>query len=113
MVVNPMNIHKILANVELSKASEYREAVQVKPQHVSLKLRVSKYIVFTILDNKIFLNKLYIDFFNELLSCQFDVFFKVSFLSNNELNSTDILLSSMSEPEYIYLIFFIYVPQKL
>ena len=43
MVVNPMNIHKILANVELSKASEYREAVQVKPQHVSLKLRVSKY----------------------------------------------------------------------
>ena len=53
MVVNPMNIHKILANVELSKASEYREAVQVKPQHVSLKLRVSKYIVFTILDNKI------------------------------------------------------------
>ena len=45
MVVNPMNIHKILANVELSKASEYREAVQVKPQHVSLKLRVSKLII--------------------------------------------------------------------
>jgi integrin beta 1 len=42
MVVNPMNIHKILANVELSKASEYREAVQVKPQHVSLKLRVNE-----------------------------------------------------------------------
>ena len=45
MVVNPMNIHKILANVELSKASEYREAVQVKPQHVSLKLRVSEYSI--------------------------------------------------------------------
>jgi len=40
-IVNPMNVHRILANSELRKASEYYEAVQVKPQHVSLKLRIS------------------------------------------------------------------------
>ena len=42
MVVNPMNIARIEKNVELRKASEYTEAVQVKPQHVYLKLRISK-----------------------------------------------------------------------
>ena len=41
MVVNPMNVFKIIENAELRKASEYYEAVQVKPQHVSLKLRIS------------------------------------------------------------------------
>lgn len=40
--MNPMNVHRIMANAELRKASEYYEAVQVKPQHVSLKLRISK-----------------------------------------------------------------------
>ena len=42
MIVNPMNIARIEKNVELRKASEYTEAVQVKPQHVYLKLRISK-----------------------------------------------------------------------
>ena len=42
MIVNPMNIARIVENVELRKASEYTEAVQVKPQHVYLKLRISK-----------------------------------------------------------------------
>ena len=59
MVVNPMNIHKILANVELSKASEYREAVQVKPQHVSLKLRVSEYSIYFIRELDFFKQNIY------------------------------------------------------
>jgi len=42
MVVNPMNIARIEKNVELRKASEYTEAVQVKPQHVYLKLRINE-----------------------------------------------------------------------
>ena len=46
MIVNPMNIARIVENVELRKASEYTEAVQVKPQHVYLKLRISKYSYF-------------------------------------------------------------------
>jgi hypothetical protein len=37
-----LNVFRIIANSELRKASEYYEAVQVKPQHVSLKLRISK-----------------------------------------------------------------------
>jgi hypothetical protein len=40
--VNPLNVFRIIANSELRKASEYYEAVQVKPQHVSLKLRISE-----------------------------------------------------------------------
>ena len=47
MVVNPMNIARIEKNVELRKASEYTEAVQVKPQHVYLKLRISKCFMMT------------------------------------------------------------------
>merc|ERR1719411_1632184 len=42
MDVNPMNIARIVENVELRKASEYTEAVQVKPQHVYLKLRINE-----------------------------------------------------------------------
>ncbi len=42
-IVNPLNVFRIIANSELRKASEYYEAVQVKPQHVSLKLRISKF----------------------------------------------------------------------
>jgi len=42
MIVNPMNIARIVENVELRKASEYTEAVQVKPQHVYLKLRINE-----------------------------------------------------------------------
>ena len=41
-IVNPLNVFRIIANSELRKASEYYEAVQVKPQHVSLKLRISE-----------------------------------------------------------------------
>ena len=46
-IVNPLNVFRIIANSELRKASEYYEAVQVKPQHVSLKLRISKRLFFT------------------------------------------------------------------
>lgn len=46
MVVNPTNVFKIIENSELRKASEYYEAVQVKPQHVSLKLRISNFRSF-------------------------------------------------------------------
>jgi hypothetical protein len=42
-IVNPLNVFRIIANSELRKASEYYEAVQVKPQHVSLKLRISEF----------------------------------------------------------------------
>merc|ERR1740123_2927093 len=41
-VVNPMNMYTILQNVELRKSSSYEEAVQVKPQHVQLSMRVNE-----------------------------------------------------------------------
>lgn len=41
MVVNPSNSFKYVENYEISKATSYVEAVQVKPQHVSLQLRVN------------------------------------------------------------------------
>ena len=43
MVVNPENTFKFVKNFHLEKGHEYKEAVQVKPQHVELKLRISKY----------------------------------------------------------------------
>jgi len=41
-VVNPENLYTILKNVELRKSDTYQEAVQVMPQHTSLKLRVNE-----------------------------------------------------------------------
>ena len=41
MIVNPSNSFKYVENYEISKATSYVDAVQVKPQHVSLKLRVN------------------------------------------------------------------------
>ena len=41
-VVNPENLIFILKNLELSRSSVYQEAVQVMPQHTSLKLRVNE-----------------------------------------------------------------------
>ena len=41
MVVNPSNSFKYVENYEISKATSYVEAVLVKPQHVSLQLRVN------------------------------------------------------------------------
>ena len=46
MIVNPENSFKYLKNLQLNKGQEYKEAVQVKPQHVQLKLRTSKYYFF-------------------------------------------------------------------
>ena len=46
MIVNPENSFKYLKNLQLNKGQEYKEAVQVKPQHVQLKLRTSKYYSF-------------------------------------------------------------------
>ena len=43
MIVNPENSFKYLKNLQLNKGQEYKEAVQVKPQHVQLKLRTSEY----------------------------------------------------------------------
>jgi len=41
-IVNPNNQFTILQNVELRRSSNYREAVQVMPQHVQLSLRVNE-----------------------------------------------------------------------
>ena len=41
-LVNPNNIYHILQNTELRKSSSYHEAVQLKPQHVKLSLRVNE-----------------------------------------------------------------------
>jgi len=41
-IINPNNMFHILQNVELRKSSSYREAVQIKPQHVKLSLRVNE-----------------------------------------------------------------------
>merc|ERR1740123_125641 len=41
-VVNPMNMYTILQNVELRKSSSYEDAVQLKPQHVQLSMRVNE-----------------------------------------------------------------------
>ena len=41
-LVNPNNIYHILQNTELRRSSSYREAVQLKPQHVKLSLRVNE-----------------------------------------------------------------------
>ena len=50
MVVDPTNAYDIIQNSELRKASEYAEAVQVKPQHVSLRLRISRLTLLAFLD---------------------------------------------------------------
>ena len=42
-VVNPNNVFRIIQNIDLQKETVYQSAVQVKPQHVSLKLRISEY----------------------------------------------------------------------
>merc|ERR1719447_259100 len=42
MVVNPENTFKFVKNFHLEKGHEYKEAVQVKPQHVELKLRINE-----------------------------------------------------------------------
>ena len=46
-VVNPNNVFRIVQNVDLRKEIEEigQSAVQVKPQHVSLKLRISEFTV--------------------------------------------------------------------
>lgn len=41
-IMNPNNMYTILQNVELRKSSAYREAVQVRPQHVRLSMRVNE-----------------------------------------------------------------------
>ena len=41
-LVNPNNIYHIIQNTELRKSSSYHEAVQLKPQHVKLALRVNE-----------------------------------------------------------------------
>ena len=41
-LVNPNNIYHIIQNTELRKSSSYQEAVQLKPQHVKLSLRVNE-----------------------------------------------------------------------
>ena len=41
-VVNPNNVFRIIQNIDLQKETAYQSAVQVKPQHVSLKLRISE-----------------------------------------------------------------------
>lgn len=41
-VVNPSNVFELISNVELQKESWKGEAIQVKPQHVSLKLRINQ-----------------------------------------------------------------------
>merc|ERR1719435_514145 len=41
-IINPNNMFHILQNVELRKSSSYQEAVQIKPQHVKLSLRVNE-----------------------------------------------------------------------
>ena len=52
-VVNPLNAVNIIENAELSKATAYSEAVQVKPQRVSLKLRISTIKTCPLLDGRI------------------------------------------------------------
>ena len=42
-VVNPNNVFRIIQNIDLQKETAYQSAVQVKPQHVSLKLRISEW----------------------------------------------------------------------
>merc|ERR1719210_414638 len=42
MVVNPSNSFKYVENYEIQKATSYVEAVQVKPQHVQLSMRVNE-----------------------------------------------------------------------
>merc|ERR1719435_369364 len=41
-IINPNNIFHILQNVDLRKSSSYQEAVQIKPRHVKLSLRVNE-----------------------------------------------------------------------
>ncbi|XP_059086131.1 integrin beta-PS-like isoform X2 [Tigriopus californicus] len=41
-VVNPNNVFRVIQNIDLQRASQYHEAVQVQPQHVSLKMRVNE-----------------------------------------------------------------------
>ena len=41
-VVNPNNVFRIIQNIDLQKETAHQRAVQVKPQHVSLKLRISE-----------------------------------------------------------------------
>ena len=41
-LVNPSTTAHILQNVELRRSDQHREAVQLKPQHVQLELRVNQ-----------------------------------------------------------------------
>jgi len=41
-VINPDNVFRILENRELIQESQYQQAVQIKPQHVSLTLRINE-----------------------------------------------------------------------
>ena len=43
-IVNPENAFYMIVNEEIRRSSEYYEAIQVQPQHVNLKLRISKFI---------------------------------------------------------------------
>jgi len=48
-IINPDNEFRKIIDKALTKSKEGREAVQMKPQRVSLKLRARNYIHFTML----------------------------------------------------------------
>ena len=74
MVINPENVFQILANRELIQESQYQQAVQIKPQHVSLKVRISKYSKSK-LQTRIYINLINIQHINQII----DHFYCVNF----------------------------------
>ena len=74
MVINPENVFQILANRELIQESQYQQAVQIKPQHVSLKVRISKYSKSK-LQTRIYINLITIQHINQII----DYFYCVNF----------------------------------
>ena len=66
MVINPENVFQILANRELIQESQYQQAVQIKPQHVSLKVRISKYSKSK-LQTRIYVNLIVIKQINQII----------------------------------------------
>ena len=74
MVINPENVFQILANRELIQESQYQQAVQIKPQHVSLKVRISKYSVSKI-KTRIYINLLMKNEIDQII----DYFYCVNF----------------------------------
>ena len=74
MVINPENVFQILANRELIQESQYQQAVQIKPQHVSLKVRISKYSKSK-LQTRIYINLIIIKQINQII----DYLYRVNF----------------------------------